>query len=131
MNTLMPTNTALQAWQEQVTACRNARLETEDQSWQQLAAWYEGWVRHNDYVQLTLPRLAPFIHAEARILEIGPGTGAFTLPFARAARQVVAAEPSPEMCAILKKNPSSNIFCGFHETPEQDVEMSKLCSQFG
>ncbi len=100
----MRENTALQAWQEQVIACRNARLETEDQSWQRAAAWYEDWVRHNDYVQLTLPHLLPYIHDEARILEIGPGTGAFTLPFARAARQVVVVEPSSEMRAILKHN---------------------------
>ncbi len=100
----MPENTALQTWQEQIMACRNARLETEDQSWQRAAAWYEDWVWHNDYVQLTLPRLAPFIHTEAHILEIGPGTGAFTLPFARVARQFVAVEPSSDMRTILKKN---------------------------
>jgi SAM-dependent methyltransferase len=95
---------ALFNWQEQVIACRNARLETEEQAWQRSAAWYENWVRHNDYVQITLPRLSPFIHSGARILEIGPGTGAFTLPIARRARQVVAVEPSPHIREILKHN---------------------------
>jgi ubiquinone/menaquinone biosynthesis C-methylase UbiE len=97
-------NTALHAWQEQITAYRKARLETEDQSWQHVAAWYEDWVRYNDYVQLTLPRLLPYIHNGARILEIGPGTGAFTVPFAVTARQVVVVEPSLEMRAILQHN---------------------------
>lgn len=104
MNTPMPENAALRAWQEQITACRDARLETEDQSWQRAAGWYEDWARHNDYVQLTLPRLMPYINDAARILEIGPGTGAFTLPFARAARQVVAIEPLIDMREILQRN---------------------------
>ena len=96
-------NTALQAWQEQIAAYRKARLETEDQSWQHVAAWYEDWVRYNDYVQLTLPRLQPYLHNEARILEIGPGTGAFTVPFSAAAGQIAAVEPSPELRAILQQ----------------------------
>ncbi len=100
----MSKTNALAEWQEQVSACRSACWETEDQAWQRAAAWYEDWVRHNDYVQLTLPLLLPFIHSGARILEVGPGTGAFTVPLARSAREVVAVEPSPNMREILNRN---------------------------
>jgi len=127
----MPENAALRAWQEQVAACRNARLETEDQSWQRAAGWYEDWVRHNDYVQLTLPRLMPYIQDTARILEIGPGTGAFTLPFAHAARQVVAIEPSKDMREILQRNLTASEVENV-EIMEQPIEVAlgNLTGQF-
>lgn len=34
----------------QVAACREARLESEDEAWQRAAEWYQDCVRHNDYV---------------------------------------------------------------------------------
>jgi SAM-dependent methyltransferase len=97
-------NAALRRWQEQVAACRRARGETEEQTWQHAKHWYEDWVRHNDYVDLTLPYLLPLLDSGARVLEIGPGTGAFTLPLARAVREVVAVEPSANMRVLLERN---------------------------
>lgn len=97
-------NTALRAWQEQVIACREGRGETEEESWQRTARWYQDWVSNNDYVELTMPRLLPLVDEGSRVLEIGPGTGAFTIPLAGAVQEVVAVEPSGNMREILKHN---------------------------
>lgn len=95
---------ALRQWQEQIAACREARLESEDEAWQRAAEWYEDWVRHNDYVDLVLPHLLAVLGPTARVLEIGPGSGAFTLPLARAVQEVVALEPAADMHAVLGHN---------------------------
>ena len=96
--------TALCQWKEQIASCRDERLESEDQAWQRMAEWYGDWVRHNDYVALVLPRLLAAVDSNARVLEVGPGSGAFTIPLARAAREVVAVEPSANMRAVLAHN---------------------------
>lgn len=101
----MATNlTALREWQERVVACRREREESDDEAWQRLAHWYDTWVQHNDYVDLILPRLLRHAGSTARVLEIGPGSGAFTIPLASAVREVVALEPSPAMREVLACN---------------------------
>ncbi|MFZ5916364.1 MAG: class I SAM-dependent methyltransferase [Chloroflexota bacterium] len=93
--------TALEQWQQQIRACRQARKEPDAQLWQRAAGWYDSWVRHNDYTTLVLNRLQPIIDGRSRILEIGPGSGGFTLPLADAAQEIVAVEPSADMRAVL------------------------------
>jgi SAM-dependent methyltransferase len=93
--------TAVQQWQEWIRNCRQERAEAEEQVWQRLAAWYANWVRHNDYVEIVLPRLLEVAGPTARVLEVGPGSGAFTLPLAAAVGEVVAVEPSPAMRNVL------------------------------
>ncbi len=109
--------TALQRWQEQVAACRAARWESEDEAWQRAAEWYQDWVQHNDYVSLVLPRLLKAVGPRARVLEIGPGSGAFTRPLACIARQVVAMEPSADMRAVLAHNLAQAGIANVHIIP--------------
>jgi SAM-dependent methyltransferase len=94
----------LQAWHERVAACRQVREEEDHQLWQRLGGWYNAWVQHNDYVDQVLPRLLQHLGSTARVLEIGPGSGGFTLPLAPAVREIVAVEPSAKMCDILTRN---------------------------
>jgi len=94
--------TALERWQAQVRASRANRNESEEHLWQRLAQWYDDWARHNDYVARVLPRLLAYVDAESRVLEIGPGSGAFTLPLARAVHHIVAFEPSAAMRRVLE-----------------------------
>ncbi len=94
----------LQRWQAQVAACRREREEPDAQAWQHMARWYQNWVRHNDYAALVLPRLRQCLNARSRVLEIGPGTGAFTLPLAQTAQEIVSVEPSADMRAVLGEN---------------------------
>ncbi len=96
--------TALQKWQKQVTACRAAREEPDGKAWQRMASWYENWVEHNDYVEIIMPRLSRLLTPTARVLEIGPGSGAFTIPFAAQVQEVVVIESSATMREILTQN---------------------------
>ena len=96
--------TALARWEARIDACRRSRPESVETVWERLALWYNRWTAHNDYVIRVLPRLLGLVGPAARILEIGPGTGAFTLPLARSAEEVVAIEPSSNMRAALVAN---------------------------
>jgi hypothetical protein len=62
---------ALLRWKAQVVACREARGESEDEAWQRAAELYQDWVRHNDYVDLVLPRPLAVVGPTDRVLEIG------------------------------------------------------------
>jgi ubiquinone/menaquinone biosynthesis C-methylase UbiE len=95
---------ALQAWRERVAACRREREEKDEQLWQRLGGWYNAWVQHNDYVDQVLPRLLRHLDPTARVLEIGPGSGGFTLPLAPAVREIVAVEPSSRVRDVLSGN---------------------------
>jgi len=57
----------------------------------------------------------PLISPDHRVLEIGAGTGIYTIPLARRCREVTAIEPSGNMLAALKSKASrgglSNIIC--------------------
>lgn len=114
---------ALLQWQAQIAACRQARLESEDEAWQRAAEWYQDWVRHNDYVDQVLPRLLTVLGPTARVLEIGPGSGAFTLPLARAVQEVVAVESSAEMCAVLRRSLAQAGIDNVRLLPQQIEEM--------
>lgn len=72
--------------------------------WRRLAGWYDEWVEHNDYVDVVLSRIPTQLGRRTRVLEIGPGSGAFTLPMASSAGKVVAIEPSPAMRKALRLN---------------------------
>ncbi|MCL2155985.1 MAG: class I SAM-dependent methyltransferase [Leptospirales bacterium] len=67
---------------------------------QQLEAGYPG-------------KLLPFILDELKdsnsIIDIGSGTGFFTIPLAEAGHKVTSIEPSAEMINIMKRNSSHNI----------------------
>ena len=71
--------------------------------WQRLAGWYDAWVQNNDYVDVVMSRLPVALGQDKRILEIGPGSGGFTLPVAEEAGRVVAVEPSPAMREVLTR----------------------------
>jgi len=83
---------------------REERGASEVQMWERLARWQDRWVQHNDYVSLFLPKLQALLGPKARVLEIGPGSGAFTLPLAQSVREIVALEPAATMGDVLTRN---------------------------
>jgi len=96
--------TALEAWKQRIIACRRQRSQTDSEQWDRTASWYGSWVQENDYVDKVFPYLQEALPADARVLEIGSGTGAFTLPLACAAGEVLAIEPSRTMREHLDDN---------------------------
>ena len=114
---------ALLAWCEQVAACRREREEADHQVWQRLGGWYDAWVRHNDYVDQVLPRLLRHLSSTARVLEIGPGSGGFTLPLASAVEQIIAVEPSAKMCNVLTRNLAEAAITNVHLVPRPVEEV--------
>jgi len=96
--------TALEVWKQRIIACRRQRSQTDSEQWDRTASWYGSWVQENDYVDRVFPYLQEALPADARVLEIGSGTGAFTLPLARAAGEVLAIEPSRPMREHLDDN---------------------------
>ncbi len=75
---------------------------TEDQ-WKDLAEYYDEWCRLTNYPGKILDRVLSFLDRDFRILEIGPGTGAFTIPVAEHVKEVVALEPSGAMINVLER----------------------------
>lgn len=91
-------------WADRVLASRAERMQHQQEIWDRMPEWYNSWVEHNDYVEKVLPHLLPLIHQHSSILEIGPGTGAFTIPLAHHCKQLSAVEPSPAMRTNLEAN---------------------------
>ena len=99
------------AWNALVAA-REARRAAEPDPppdrWAGRAADYDRRVRAapsaDAPVWRLLRSLLPEPAAEATVLDIGAGTGRWTLPYAAAARRVTALEPSPSMRARLEEN---------------------------
>ncbi len=95
---------ALDRWQRQIDRYREQQSREGPPSWEQQDGWYQRWVKENDYHQKTLPILLEKISPADRVLEIGPGTGAFTLPLVEAGAVVLGLEPSAAMRRSLHKN---------------------------
>jgi SAM-dependent methyltransferase len=68
-----------------------------------LAGCLEAAVEKMAAANIVLPRLLKVVGPAARVLEVGPGSGAFTLPLAAAVREVAAVEPSPAMRSVLNR----------------------------
>ena len=91
-------------WRDKVFAYRESAVEPEADMCQRLAKWYSTWLKHNDYVTSLLPKILGLVDTTSRVLEIGPGTGALTLPIAAAVKEIVAVEPSAPMRTVLLDN---------------------------
>lgn len=95
---------ALARWQRQIDRYREQQHTEGPPSWEQQDGWYDRWVRENDYHQKTLSYFLEKFSSGDRVLEIGPGTGALTLPLAEAGAVVLGLEPSAMMRHRLQKN---------------------------
>ncbi len=98
--------TAIDRWKAKVRAARAAR-EREGEStgarhWDaDRAAWFNRFAGQSDRSH-TYRFVRPYVRG--RVLEIGPGPGAYTRLLLRDGARVVAVEPSPFMVRLLREN---------------------------
>ncbi len=76
--------------------------------WEGIADHYDEWSTSINYPGKLLDKVFRFLKNDSKVLEIGPGTGAFTLPIAKWVEEVVALEPSAAMRKILEKKAEFN-----------------------
>ena len=93
---------ALTRWQQRVDQYREQQSRYFPPLWDRNIGWYERWVEGNDYYHKLVSYLAPDIPEGAKILEIGPGTGAITIPLAEAGADILCLEPSKKMAKSLE-----------------------------
>lgn len=114
---------ALERWQKRVDRYREERGRSGPPLWEREQNWYDRWVETNDYHSLLLPQLLNNLAIGGRVLEIGPGTGAFTIPLAEAGAAVLGLEPSGKMREKLRQNLAKNRLSGVEILPDK-VETS-------
>jgi SAM-dependent methyltransferase len=95
------------AWQAYLLAGPDAagrRLEpSEDLAfWEGYASRYDDGGRDASAAQ-TLALIEPFVRRDDTVLDVGAGTGRFTLPLAARARRVTALDASPHMLEVLHR----------------------------
>ena len=69
----------------------------EKEYWNQYVYWYESWLAKSPYKQLVWQRLAPLLAGETSFLDIGAGTGVFSLAAAQIVPNVCCVEFAPNM----------------------------------
>jgi ubiquinone/menaquinone biosynthesis C-methylase UbiE len=83
---------------------------------------------------LFLARLPELFHRADRVLEIGAGTGIFTIPIARHCREVIAVDISRNMLGLLEKKAADEgvtnirtILCDVEKSPPEGA-FSVICA---
>jgi SAM-dependent methyltransferase len=89
--------------QEQSVLYRAVRQDGEESYWSRYASTYDKRRCAETSFKEELDLITSLLDASMSLLEIGAGTGAFTLPLASEVHQVTAVEPSPSMRRILKE----------------------------
>ena len=73
------------------------------------AEYYHKQMIEGGYPGKLLPFILNELEGSSTVIDIGSGTGFFSIPLAEAGHRVTAVEPSAEMINIMKKNVSSEI----------------------
>jgi peptidoglycan-N-acetylglucosamine deacetylase len=89
--------------------------------------------KHKEY-ELFSARLPELFAVAGRVLEIGAGTGIFTIPIARLCREVIAVDISPNMLGLLEKKAAvegvtniRTILCDVEKSPPEGT-FSVICA---
>jgi len=78
-----------------------------EQFWDSFYGWKE-WQNNNNYPGRLLEHIIEHLKPEDRILDIGAGNGAFSIPMAKVCQGVTAVEPSPGQVTRLTENALRN-----------------------
>ncbi len=89
------------SWQAYRDARYGDKSEADDRAlWESFAAQYDDRV---PVCAAVLDILKSLLHPDDTVLDVGAGTGRYTLPLAHATRRVTALDPSPDMLARLRE----------------------------
>ena len=72
-----------------------------DDFWKQLD-YYDEFMAHSRYPGKIMDRISFFLSSNDTVLDIGAGTGAFTIPLSKITNKIMALDPSPHQLKILK-----------------------------
>ena len=72
------------------------------------ASFYEMQLLSNGYPGILLDRVSSLLDEKSTLIDIGAGTGAFTVPLSRKIKEVTAVEPSSAMSYFLRKKINKN-----------------------
>lgn len=112
------------AWRMYRNARYGDKSEADDRAlWESFAAQYDDRV---PVCAAVLDILKALLHPDDTVLDVGAGTGRYTLPLAREARRVTALDPSPAMLARLhaKMNAEGLSNIDFLEATLEDAELT-------
>jgi len=73
-----------------------------DQFWRSFGI-YDQVLNHSGYPGEILAKISSFMAPEATLLDIGAGTGAFTIPLSKIASKVIAVDPSAYQLQVLSE----------------------------
>lgn len=79
----------------------NEKGISNDDFWKQLD-YYEEFMAHSRYPGKIMDRISFFLSSKDTVLDIGAGTGAFTIPISRIVNKIIALDSSPHQLKILK-----------------------------
>lgn len=93
------------AWAAGMQQRRDARLDpaADRAFWQQYAERYDERAGDMSSIAQTLALISDLVHPNDTLLDIGAGTGRFTLPLAEQVRHVTALDQSAAMLAVLRR----------------------------
>ena len=69
--------------------------------WNNFAPWYEKWISRNEYHRVIVREISHMIEPGWKVLDIGAGTGALSIPLSALGCNVTAIEPFSGMRKIL------------------------------
>jgi SAM-dependent methyltransferase len=79
------------------------KLSGEIRFWDEFASWYEKWLSRSFYHPPIINDLAQMIEPNWKVLDIGAGTGALSIPLAALGCHVTAFEPSVGMRIVFEQ----------------------------
>ncbi len=88
--------------------------------------WYELQLEHNNYPGVLLDKVQKYLNERSTVLDIGAGTGAFTIPIAQKAGEVTAIEPSAEMSKQLRSKAEGLTNIHIIDKRWQDVNIGEI-----